>query len=980
MGDLITELREIFGDQFRVDRELTAGGMSRVFLATDHALGRQVVIKILPPELTSELSIARFKRESGLTAHLQHPHILPVIAAGERAGLLYYIMPFISGESLRARLEHEGQLPVLDATRLVREVADALAYAHGHGVIHRDIKPENILLQGSHAVLADFGIAAALDNSPGQTSGERLTGTGMSLGTIGYMAPEQAVGEKGVDARADIYALGVVLFEALAGRPPFEGESVQEIFAAHLTERPPPLDDLRPETPPGVVAAVARALEKSPADRFQTAAELRDALEVAVQQTSSLTASFTTAFSVPRVKRMGRRLRAKAGRIAIAILLLAATGVGVAKLVARARGTVAEAPVFLAVAPFDVLTTAGDLPIWREGMVDVLAHNVDGAGPLRAVSPTLAIRRAPGRAVSDSIPAFAKRTGARYVVYGNLRGSGPDEVRSVAHLFDAVRDTTYDYEQVTAASVEQLADSLTLHLLADLGKVHRLGATRSEPLSARSIPALRAFLRGENFYRRTSWDSAGAAYVRAVELDSNFAPALRRLSLVREWQNNGHDSLMKRISLRAGRLNHALAPRESLLVAADSIRVAIDPAAPPFDLVRRLFATLDEAARRYPNDPEVWLAVGEARFHYGYGSLFGITDRSVLDAFDRSIALDSAFAPAYIHPVQLALDQRGPVASLGYARAFLALNPTDKQADAIGLDAVLLDPRESGLPATRARLDTISGTVIGKVWRALRRWPDSSETAIRLLRILQRRSARSPTYKVDSGFVRQSLPVALAYRGRLHEAYEAYGTQPGRLYSELTLLGAIPPDSASATLSGWTARGLLEMRYALPWWAERHMIAQIDSFRRIADSVAHDAKAPARRLGIYSGAAARAYALLARSDTGALAAFLTLSDTLCGTCFVDQLYLARLLARDPSRRKEALALLSLRPSTMLTPMEIPIALERGKIEELLGDRAAAARDFELVIAAWGKGDPETVPLVKEARAHLAALGAQVPSR
>ena len=978
MADLLTALRDIFGDQFRVDVELTGGGMSRLFLATDHALGRKVVIKILPPELTSEMSSARFKRESGLTAHLQHPHILPVIAAGEREGLLFYIMPFISGESLRARLQREGQLPILDATRLVREVADALAYAHGQGVIHRDIKPENILLQGSHAVLADFGIAAALDSSPGQTAGERLTATGMSLGTIGYMAPEQAVGEKGVDARADIYALGVVLFEALAGRPPFEGANVQAIFAAHLTQRPPPLDDLRAETPPGVVAAVARALEKSPADRFQTAAELRDALEVAVH-TSSFTASFTSAFSVSRVKRMGRRLRAKAGRIAIATLLLAATGVGVAKLVGRARGTVAETPVFLAVAPFDALTTEGDLPIWREGMVDVLAHNLDGAGPLRAVSPTLAIRRAPARALRDSMPAFAKRTGARYVVYGKLVGSGQDEVRSDAHLFDAVRDTTYDYD-VTAASVEWLADSLTLHLLADLGRVHRLGATRAEPLGARSIPALRAYLQGEHFYRRTSWDSAGAAYVRAVELDSTFAPALRRLSLVREWQNDGEDSLTKRNSLRAGRLNRALAPRESLLVAADSIRVSIDKDSPRFDLVRRLFATVGEAGRRYPKDPEVWLAVGEARFHFGYGALFGITDRSVLDAFDRSIALDSAFAPAYIHPVELALNERGPAASLQYARAYLALNPTDKQADAIRLAAVLLDPRESASPATRALLDTISGTVIRKAWNALRRWPDSAETAVRLLRALERRSVRSPTYKEDSVFVGPRLPLELAYRGRLHEAYEALGTRPARLYSELTLLGAIQPDSASAALSGWMARGLLQIRYALPWWAERRMVAPIDSFRRIADSVAHDAKAPDRMLGIYGGAAARAYALLARSDTGATAAFLTLSDTLCGTCYVDQLYLARLLARDPARRKQALALLALRPSTVLTPMEIPIALERGKLEALLGDRASAARDFELVIAAWGKGDPETQPWVREARAHLAALGAQVARR
>src|SRR5687767_2899428 len=202
--DLFEQLKSAFADSYAVERELPGGGMSRLFLAIDHSLHRQVVIKILPPDVASEVGAARFKREAEVTAHLQHPHILPIIGAGLKEGLLYYIMPFVAGESLKSRLEREGKLPIRDAVRIIREVADALAYAHQHGVIHRDIKPANILLQDGHAVLADFGIAAALSGSPTE-GGDRLTRTGLSLGTVGYMAPEQALGERNVDARVDIY-------------------------------------------------------------------------------------------------------------------------------------------------------------------------------------------------------------------------------------------------------------------------------------------------------------------------------------------------------------------------------------------------------------------------------------------------------------------------------------------------------------------------------------------------------------------------------------------------------------------------------------------------------------------------------------------------------------------------------------------------------------------------------------------------------
>lgn len=270
------QLQVALGDSYSVERELARGGMSRLFLATERALDRQVVIKLLPPELASELSAQRFQREMLLTAKLQHPHILPVLSAGARGVFLYYVMPYVRGESLRLRFEREGRLPIVESIRLLREIAEALAAAHAEGVVHRDVKPENVLLEHGHALLADFGIARARLEA---MEGERLTGTGLGLGTPGYMAPEQLAGGRDVDGRADIYALGVVGYEMLAGAPPFTGGTPQELVAAHFTKMPPLLREVRPEVPQSVSDAIARALAKSPEERFATATAFAEALE-----------------------------------------------------------------------------------------------------------------------------------------------------------------------------------------------------------------------------------------------------------------------------------------------------------------------------------------------------------------------------------------------------------------------------------------------------------------------------------------------------------------------------------------------------------------------------------------------------------------------------------------------------------------------------------------------------------------------------
>ncbi|MEO7137032.1 MAG: protein kinase [Gemmatimonadales bacterium] len=275
MPDILTRIQAALANRYRVEREVGAGGMATVYLAQDLRHDRNVAVKVLRPELAAVIGAERFLAEIKTTAHLQHPHILPLFDSGEADTFLFYAMPFVEGETLRDRLTREKQLPVADAVRIATEVASALGYAHRHGVVHRDIKPENILLHDGQALVADFGIALAASKA----SGSRMTETGMSLGTPHYMSPEQAMGEREITARSDIYALGVVLYEMLTGEPPFTGATAQAVVARVLTESPRPLATQRHTIPRHVEAAVLTALEKLPADRFVTAAEFADALK-----------------------------------------------------------------------------------------------------------------------------------------------------------------------------------------------------------------------------------------------------------------------------------------------------------------------------------------------------------------------------------------------------------------------------------------------------------------------------------------------------------------------------------------------------------------------------------------------------------------------------------------------------------------------------------------------------------------------------
>jgi eukaryotic-like serine/threonine-protein kinase len=301
MPELLNRLQSALADRYRLDREIGAGGMATVYVAQDIRHDRKVALKVLRPELAAVIGAERFLAEIKLTANLQHPHILPLFDSGEADSYLFYVMPFVEGETLRDRLTREKQLPVPDALRIAGEVASALDYAHRHGVVHRDIKPENILMHDGQALVADFGIALAASKA----SGSRMTETGMSLGTPHYMSPEQAMGEREITARSDVYALGAVLYEMLTGEPPFTGNTAQAVVARVLTESPRPLHPQRHTIPRHVEAAVITALEKLPADRFATAAEFADALK----DKSYASAVSLEAAAAPAAAQAGRKKR-----------------------------------------------------------------------------------------------------------------------------------------------------------------------------------------------------------------------------------------------------------------------------------------------------------------------------------------------------------------------------------------------------------------------------------------------------------------------------------------------------------------------------------------------------------------------------------------------------------------------------------------------------------------------------------------------
>ena len=961
-------LKAALAGSYAVEREVGAGGMATVYLAEDLKHHRKVAVKVLRPELASTIGSDRFFREIELAARLTHPHILPLHDSGEADGFLYYVMPYIEGESLRARLDREGELPVADAARILREVVDALAAAHEAGVVHRDIKPDNVLLSGNHAVVTDFGVAKAISEATGR---QQITTAGVALGTPAYMAPEQAAASPHIDHRADIYAVGAMAYELLTGRPPFIGPTPQAVLAAHVTEVPEDVSGHRASIPAALAEVIMKCLEKKPADRWQSSKELLAELEVIATPSGGITPTATRPVAaVPRRRTWG---------VALATVGVVAIGT-VAAVLLRAPSGLALDPDVLAVAPFDVL--GDDLDLWSEGLVDILSRSLDGAGPLRTVSPTLVIRRWDGRADPASAGQLGRATGAGLAVFGRLVGTSGDSVRLNASLFDVERSAVLGEVELRDASdrMDQLADTLTVALLTELGRTRPIGAVRHTSFASHTFAATKYFLRGEQQYRQSNWDSARVNYQRAVEIDSTFALALNRLSTVLGWQGSLYEPLAGAYGLRAGELNHGLPPRESLLIAMDSVLYGVSSAAPAglefHALVRRLFAVSEDAVARYPNDPEMWNQAGEARMHAG--NFANVPPQEGFDAFERAIALDSAFAPAYIHAIQYALELEGPAAALRRIDAYLALGPTDKHAHGQRMVRRLLDPATASDPETERMLDTASAGTLSSVLLTFWGYPDSAEQALRAARLMAEGRPGLPPWN-DPNTGRRHTILQLARRGHLSEAAgllppdDDYDFLEGTSFLDLALLGGVPPDSVTALFGRWIREGNQWSPFALGWFGQQ------------GDTVAiHGLLAATReRGGAWGGVldpffepAAEAYLALARGDSAeALDRFLALPDSLCPVCAEERLTRVRLLAA-AGRDAEAASQLAQHVGGIPSAFQVVWALERARVNDRLGNEEEAVEAYAFVADSWRNADPELQPVVEEARAALARLSGE----
>ena len=377
----------VLAERYEIQRLIGRGGMAEVYLARDRRHDRAVAVKVLHPDLTRELAPERFAREIAIAANLRHPHILPLYDSGESDGSLFYVMPYVAGESLRDRLEREKQLPLEEALRLTCQLAGALEYAHGHGVLHRDIKPENILLEDGEAVIADFGIACALAG----TEADRLTATGHSLGTPSYMSPEQVTGQPTPDGRSDLYSLAAVLYEMLAGEPPFTGPTAQVVIAKRFAGPPPSVRVVRPAVPEGVDGALRTALQTTPADRFASTARFREALEVCARD-DTRGAGIASGTRAPRRWRM-------AAALALAVASLSAV------LLWSSSNRVASMVPTLAILPLRSLSADPAFSYMAEGFTGALIEELGRARTLRAIPMSSAIRFAAGGGGMEAAPA-----------------------------------------------------------------------------------------------------------------------------------------------------------------------------------------------------------------------------------------------------------------------------------------------------------------------------------------------------------------------------------------------------------------------------------------------------------------------------------------------------------------------------------------------------------------------------------------------
>ncbi|MEO8333985.1 MAG: serine/threonine-protein kinase [bacterium] len=968
------QLPEQLGGRYHIVREIGRGGMATVHLADDPKHGRQVAVKVLHTEVARLIGRERFIREIEIAASLSHPHILPLHDSGEvlsgqsgEHSFLYFVSPFAAGESLRDLLIRK-RMDVSEAVRLGREIALALDYAHRQGVIHLDIKPGNILLQEGHAVIADFGIARAMS-----AAGDDATAAAMPLmGTPSYMSPEQAVGAADVDARSDIYSLGCVLYEMVTGVRPFAHDALAPARSDTSLPRDPAT--LNPDVSRELSAAIVRAMAPAREDRFETADALARALDAHA-----------------RVKR-ARLWRPRPGAVASGLVATIAASM-LAFLALRSNSGLDEN--LIAVAPFDV--AAPSLVLWKEGMVDVMSRNLDGAGALRTVPATIVVRRWQGRADAQSARTLGQRTNARLVLFGGLLTAG-DSVRATAVLLDAAsgRIVAEVERRDLATRMDRLSDSLTVAVLRELGALRHTEMARATSWPTTSMPALKAYLQGEQFYRAARWDSAQLHFDRALALDTTFALAYHRLAAVLRWRDLKElpDSAPYLLMRRTSRFPRGLGPRERLLATVDSLsaetyfawrRELLSSHDIGEEKVgRRLLSTLGDGLLRYPNDPELWLLLAEARSQFDTDLEAGEhDDRAILDLYDHAIALDSSFAPAYVRPIALAAYLDGAERARHYTRAYLALEPTGPYSQVIRLDDLMLDPVRAPAVDVARLVDTLPPAGLCEATKLLRHVADASEIVVRIARELARRRGQLPAGAPLPSCAFMQAVDGLQFRGHLREARgvatsHAHWLRTDVMYN-MSRFDMLPKDTSRAEFTRILSLAPAVMMTKLfSWWAAEGDTAAIQTYVRSNGPTARplmQVEVLRRRAKVAAG---QAYLALARRDTAsALRQLLATKDTLDECWYHNRIALVRLLVAT-GRYEEAANRLGRRwPGTSECGdgfSDVMWTMDRARVFERVGRREEAAVNYAFVADAWRTADPELQGVVRESYEGLARLG------
>ncbi|HUQ45890.1 MAG TPA: serine/threonine-protein kinase [Gemmatimonadaceae bacterium] len=695
----IARLQRALGGRYTVERELGRGGMAVVYLAHDVRHARYVAVKVLRPEAVSLVDTARFLLEIRFTAALQHPHILPLFDSGEADGLLYLVTPYIADGTLRNRLDCERRLPVDDALALVRLVAEALHYAHECGVIHRDVKPENILLHNGSPLLADFGIAIAV----AQADKERMTSTGLSVGTPQYMSPEQVAGERTIDSATDIYSLGAVAYELLVGEPPTTGPSAQAIAARVLAEQPRRIRTVRATVSQATEAAILKALAKDPLDRHRTAAAFATAL------TSTGTVSREPPELAPGMW-FGRH------RIRVIMLVVAAVlTFGAAwSWATRARRQQLDANV-IAVMPFRVTAPDSSHNYLREGAIDVLAARLTGEGAPRAVDTrTLlvawrgAVRDRRDLPEKESV-ALARRLGAGQVLLSGLVVT-PDGSMLTAALIDVESGRTLmPHTDRTVGTELLLVERLARSIL-----VRKAGedASNSRALSD-STQAVKEYLAGLQALRGNRALRASDHFARAIRIDSTFALAALRMWEIIIIQGFWPDSRLSGTPDQVFSLAWSLRAR-----LTDRDRRYLEALAGDRYLHKDLVGVVgaaEAASHAAPDAMVIWSWWGALLTYHG--TSIGVVDWTERAAavLDSAIVLDSTYGPALRDRLFIALARRDKREMELYAQLYFAIDSTGDDLDAVRWTVAVAAGNKSAIARQRARFDRFSDVSVAEM-------------------------------------------------------------------------------------------------------------------------------------------------------------------------------------------------------------------------------------------------------------------------